>query len=157
MCPAIVVDPAGHVRLVTGAAGGTKITTATALAILTNLWFNTTVKESVDARRLHHQLFPMSVQYEEGFDACGHVRKPAVGDTGYMADRTAARGNLKSAPSPRLSDRVTRKNPRSPAGEGVKQPPLPDGGGYRGEAAQRRRPQVVFTLCSSDLAVGILY
>lgn len=90
MCPAIITDENGDVRLVTGAAGGTRITTATALSIINSLWFDMTVKESVDARRIHHQIFPMNIEYEEGFseniirelESFGHaVEEYSVGGT----------------------------------------------------------------------------
>ncbi|KAL1141035.1 hypothetical protein AAG570_000961 [Ranatra chinensis] len=66
MCPTIIVDRSGDVRLVIGAAGGTKITTATALATLWHLYFNRTIKEAIDAPRFHHQLYPMVWNYEYG-------------------------------------------------------------------------------------------
>ncbi|XP_067008802.2 scoloptoxin SSD14 [Anabrus simplex] len=94
MCPAIFIDCNDNVRLVVGAAGGTKITTATALASLFNLYFNMDIKEALDARRIHHQLFPMTLQYEEGFlekyvkglEAIGHkTEKFAVGGSSVTA------------------------------------------------------------------------
>ncbi|GFG33537.1 hypothetical protein Cfor_03444 [Coptotermes formosanus] len=66
MVPSIFIDGNGDVQLVTGAAGGTKITTATALVAMHVLWFNRNIKEAIDAPRFHHQLFPMHLQYEYG-------------------------------------------------------------------------------------------
>jgi len=68
MSPSIVSDTqTGRVRMVIGAAGGTTITTSTTNTIIRHLWFGETIKEAIDSHRMHHQLFPMSVQYEEGF------------------------------------------------------------------------------------------
>ncbi|CAG7728227.1 unnamed protein product [Allacma fusca] len=67
MCPTIVVDGAGNVRLVVGTAGGTRITSATAYVSVRNIMFNETIKEAIDARRLHHQLAPMEGEYQTGF------------------------------------------------------------------------------------------
>ncbi|EZA60265.1 glutathione hydrolase 1 proenzyme isoform X1 [Ooceraea biroi] len=67
MSPTIVVDQNNDVRLVIGAAGGTKITTGVAIGMILNLWSGYNVKEAIDARRLHHQLMPMNVQNEKGF------------------------------------------------------------------------------------------
>ncbi|XP_076657336.1 glutathione hydrolase 1 proenzyme [Halictus rubicundus] len=67
MSPTIVVDENGDVRLVIGAAGGTKITSAVAIVTVLNLWSNKTITEATAARRIHHQLFPMAVQNEKGF------------------------------------------------------------------------------------------
>ncbi|KAJ3646579.1 hypothetical protein Zmor_024161 [Zophobas morio] len=44
------------------------------------LWFHQNIKEAVDAPRIHHQLYPMEVQYEygvlqqviDGLEAMGH-------------------------------------------------------------------------------------
>lgn len=74
MCPAIVVEPSGEgegyprVRLVTGAAGGSLITSATTWVMEHNLWLGKNIQEAVDMLRLHHQLLPPEVYYEEGFD-----------------------------------------------------------------------------------------
>ncbi|XP_029048723.2 glutathione hydrolase 1 proenzyme-like [Osmia bicornis bicornis] len=67
MSPAIVVDESGNVRLVIGAAGGAKITTAVATGMALNLWSGYSIKEALDANRIHHQLIPMAVQSEKGF------------------------------------------------------------------------------------------
>ncbi|XP_066903102.1 glutathione hydrolase 1 proenzyme isoform X3 [Halyomorpha halys] len=67
-CPTVVLDKKGDVHLVTGAAGGTHITTSTAQVIMNFLWFDLTVKQAVDMPRLHHQLFPMALRYEEGIE-----------------------------------------------------------------------------------------
>ncbi|XP_055618642.1 glutathione hydrolase 1 proenzyme-like isoform X2 [Toxorhynchites rutilus septentrionalis] len=66
MSPTIVVGKNGEAKLVVGAAGGTKITTAVAMIIMKSLWFNSDIKEAVDTPRIHHQLIPMSLQYEYG-------------------------------------------------------------------------------------------
>ncbi|XP_068085022.1 scoloptoxin SSD14 isoform X2 [Anabrus simplex] len=66
ICPSIFVDKDGNVKLVIGAAGGTRITTAVAYVIVRHLWFGESIKQAVDASRIHHQLFPMEMNYEYG-------------------------------------------------------------------------------------------
>ena len=86
MCPAIVTDSNGDVKLVVGAAGGTRITTGTALVwdcpvtgslslmrlsfqtSLRNLWLGQDIKSAIDGPRVHHQLYPMTLVHEEGLD-----------------------------------------------------------------------------------------
>lgn len=83
MCPAIFTDSQGDVRLVIGAAGGTKISSGVAWSSMNNLWLGDNIKEAIDARRIHHQLFPMTLSYEDGtlteivkgLEDIGHVTK----------------------------------------------------------------------------------
>ena len=42
-------------------------------ALLRMLYLGQNVKEAVDARRLHHQLFPMNLNYEDGITTVGAV------------------------------------------------------------------------------------
>lgn len=67
MAPTIVLDENKRARLIIGGSGGTKITTGIAIAMILNLWAEYNVKEAIDARRLHHQMFPMFAQHEKGF------------------------------------------------------------------------------------------
>lgn len=66
MSPAVFVDSSGDVRLVVGAAGGTMITSSVAWTAMNNLWLGKDIKEAIDARRIHHQLLPMILSYEDG-------------------------------------------------------------------------------------------
>lgn len=68
MCPTVIVGKDGGVRLIAGAAGGTKITTAVAQVILKHLWFGMELEEAIDDHLLHHQLFPMTVQMEYDYE-----------------------------------------------------------------------------------------
>ena len=67
MAPLIVLDSkTNEVRMVIGAAGGSKIITAISLALIRYLWCGQNLKEIIDAPRMHHQLTPNEIEYEYG-------------------------------------------------------------------------------------------
>ncbi|CAL1536406.1 unnamed protein product [Lymnaea stagnalis] len=68
MCPAIFIDRNGDVSKVLGAAGGSKITTATAWVATHVLWLGEGIESAINMPRLHHQLLPPYIEYEPDFD-----------------------------------------------------------------------------------------
>ncbi|XP_072163900.1 glutathione hydrolase 1 proenzyme-like [Diadema setosum] len=83
MAPVIMVDDNGDVRFVVGASGGTRITTATSLVSMETLWFESSLVDAVERKRVHHQLVPQYFNYEpafpsdimEGLEVKGHEAK----------------------------------------------------------------------------------
>ncbi|XP_046836284.1 scoloptoxin SSD14-like isoform X1 [Vespa crabro] len=91
MVPTILVDESGNVKMVVGASGGTKITTAVSQVIAKILWMGNTVKEAIDAPRIHHQLFPGEVAYEYGIPK-GVI--DGLKNLGYKTSRYRERGSV---------------------------------------------------------------
>lgn len=67
MAPSIFIDGKGRPKLVIGASGGSKITTAIATVALRNLFFNEDIKTAIDGPRIHHQFLPDKVWFEANF------------------------------------------------------------------------------------------
>lgn len=68
MCPSILTDPkTKQVLLVIGGSGGLKILSAVSSVIIRHFWFHDGLSRAIYSERLHHQLLPMVVEYEEGF------------------------------------------------------------------------------------------
>ncbi|XP_043254168.1 scoloptoxin SSD14-like isoform X2 [Colletes gigas] len=91
MVPSILVDANGDVKMVIGASGGTKITTTVSQIIAKIMWMGQTVKEAVDAPRIHHQLFPSEISYEYG------IQKQVVDGLkkiGHKTSRYRVRGSV---------------------------------------------------------------
>lgn len=67
MAPSIYTDKYGNVRLVIGASGGTKITTAIVSVSLRNCYLGEDIKTAIDGPRIHHQFAPNNIFYELNF------------------------------------------------------------------------------------------
>lgn len=66
MSPSLVFDSSGRVAYVSGAAGGTRITTQTAFVMMNSLWFDKDLQNATDTPRIHHQLTPNEIFVERG-------------------------------------------------------------------------------------------
>ncbi|ELT90575.1 hypothetical protein CAPTEDRAFT_194162 [Capitella teleta] len=68
MSPTMIFNRNGDVAFMTGAAGGTRITTAVAFVTMNSLWFDMHLLEATDTPRLHHQLVPNELRLEPDMD-----------------------------------------------------------------------------------------
>lgn len=124
MCPSIVIDECGKVKMVIGSAGGTRITTAVAYVtllcdmngkilmfycfqtLISKLMFDEPLDELLRAKRFHHQLAPMYIDYEAGFDKTilrgladiGHKVHEDTTPRGFVAITAIAREGNKLTP-----------------------------------------------------------
>lgn len=94
MCPSIVLNKDKNVRMIIGGAGGSKITTSVAYVVSEHYFKGKTLQKAMEAKRLHHQLLPMILQYENGFDSqiikdlelkYGHNISEIAPDRGFAA------------------------------------------------------------------------
>ncbi|CAJ0577048.1 unnamed protein product, partial [Mesorhabditis spiculigera] len=68
MSPTIIYNKNDNqVRMVVGASGGSFIISTVAQTVIRTLLFNQTVKEAVDAPRIHNQYLPHQTDYEQQF------------------------------------------------------------------------------------------
>lgn len=92
MCPVIVTERStGKVRLVVGAAGGTKIISSLVPLLVRTLWQRLTIKAAIDASRIHHQMLPNVLLYEYGL-VQGHVE--SLQARGHHCERYEQRGSV---------------------------------------------------------------
>lgn len=70
MAPSIVVNKNGDAELIVGAAGGSRISTSIAHAIIQYYYFKSrdSLWKILSGKRLHHQLVPNYISFDPGFD-----------------------------------------------------------------------------------------
>uniref|UniRef100_A0A034WXQ8 Venom gamma-glutamyl transpeptidase n=1 Tax=Aphidius ervi TaxID=37627 RepID=A0A034WXQ8_APHER len=90
MAPSIIVDSNDNVKLVIGATGGAKITTAVSSVLVRYLWLKQELKEAVDGPRFHQEVFPMELSYEEPSDIVTQLKEVYGHNTVEMKGITSA-------------------------------------------------------------------
>ncbi|XP_072383534.1 scoloptoxin SSD14-like [Diabrotica undecimpunctata] len=65
MCPTVILDGRNELFMVVGGAGGSKITSSVMQVILNRLYFDMDVESASGLQRVHHQLFPMTLDMED--------------------------------------------------------------------------------------------
>ncbi|XP_072164276.1 glutathione hydrolase 1 proenzyme-like [Diadema setosum] len=69
MSPTILLDDrSGDVRLVLGASGSSRMVTSISMVSLRTLLFKEDLRNVINQRRIHHQLSPNYIQYEQNFN-----------------------------------------------------------------------------------------
>lgn len=68
MTPTIVLARDGSVKTVIGAAGGSRIISSVAFTLIKHLYMKEPLRLAIADKRIHHQLSPMKLEYEDGFD-----------------------------------------------------------------------------------------
>ncbi|KAJ6635228.1 Scoloptoxin SSD14 [Pseudolycoriella hygida] len=68
MTPVLVLDDNNDIKLVLGAAGGYMIPTSVIQVILYYMYFDQSLQTSIDMRRMHHQLQPMTIRHEYDYN-----------------------------------------------------------------------------------------
>lgn len=112
MAPMIMLDANRDVSLVLGGAGGILIMTSIVQFIMNFIYLNQSIENSLATERLHHQLQPMHVSYEAGYnpevlkflESKGHETFQAASSTsGFASVLAIARknGKLQAATDPR--------------------------------------------------------
>ena len=69
MVPTICIDREKNVKLTLGGSGGTRILTSCSMVAAQNLLFNESLLNCIDSPRLHNQLWPNEVLFEDGFSS----------------------------------------------------------------------------------------
>ncbi|XP_017094748.2 glutathione hydrolase 1 proenzyme isoform X2 [Drosophila bipectinata] len=64
--PILLTDKSGDIRLILGAAGGSKIIPAVVEVVANVLWFGEDLRTAITAPRFYHQLLPDVLEYEDG-------------------------------------------------------------------------------------------
>ncbi|KAG5678928.1 hypothetical protein PVAND_008549 [Polypedilum vanderplanki] len=68
MIPMILVNEKHDATLIVGGAGGIRIMTSLVLFLINHLYLKLSMEEALEMKRFHHQLQPMRVQFEDGYD-----------------------------------------------------------------------------------------
>lgn len=64
--PLLLTDHDGNIRLVIGAAGGSRIISGVVEVAARYLWLGEDLKAAIDQPRFYHQLLPDVLEYEQG-------------------------------------------------------------------------------------------
>jgi gamma-glutamyltranspeptidase/glutathione hydrolase/leukotriene-C4 hydrolase len=68
MTPIIILNKEDEAKLILGASGGSRILTGVSQVAIKTLYMNKNIKEAIDEKRIHHQLYPKNVaEVEQGF------------------------------------------------------------------------------------------
>jgi gamma-glutamyltranspeptidase/glutathione hydrolase len=95
MSPTIVLDPRGHLLLVTGARGGPRIISATSQIILNVIDYRMSLADAMSAPRIHHQSLPDSIRVEKGgFEASVLARLRQMGHQVYEQSGIASAASI---------------------------------------------------------------
>lgn len=99
--PIMVETPSGELYLVTGAAGGSRIISSTALTVYRVLEGNATLREAVAGPRLHDQLMPDTSQVEWSFDNATVASMRAKGhNVTYVESAQSSVQGIRRRPGP---------------------------------------------------------